>query len=281
VIGQELGQSIVAKLLAGALLTVVGAFLTAPGKNRRRRVVAVALLLALLQMLRQAAAALASGRRRESPARPPWAAGSAWTPASWAAIGLTAAVGFGLGSGVTTARGGWDEGTGGSGATGASGPTGLTGPTGTTGTTGITGTSGPTGASGPTGTSAPTGFSGSSGPTGPTEAPGGAVEVPDVTGMSASEAAAILSGASLAPTAVKEESESTPAGAVVATSPAAGERVPKGSSVTVVVSSGAAADVSCADFESQEEAQRFFVEHGGPESDPYGLDADGDGLACE
>ena len=35
-------------------------------------------------------------------------------------------------------------------------------------------------------------------------------------------------------------------------------------------------DYSCADFESQEEAQ-LYLEPG----DPYGLDQDGNGLACE
>jgi hypothetical protein len=42
-----------------------------------------------------------------------------------------------------------------------------------------------------------------------------------------------------------------------------------------------AAGVNCSDFSTQAEAQRFFVNHGGPHSDPEGLDADGDGIACE
>ena len=37
----------------------------------------------------------------------------------------------------------------------------------------------------------------------------------------------------------------------------------------------------CADFSSQQEAQQFFIDHGGPDSDPFGLDPDEDGVACE
>lgn len=38
-------------------------------------------------------------------------------------------------------------------------------------------------------------------------------------------------------------------------------------------------DVNCSDFSSQAEAQAFFDSHG--PGDPYGLDSDGDGIACE
>jgi hypothetical protein len=34
-------------------------------------------------------------------------------------------------------------------------------------------------------------------------------------------------------------------------------------------------------FESEKQAQRFFLKHGGPKRDPHGLDSDGDGRACE
>lgn len=40
-------------------------------------------------------------------------------------------------------------------------------------------------------------------------------------------------------------------------------------------------DYDCGDFASQDEAQEFFEENGGPESDPHNLDRDGDGYACE
>jgi endonuclease YncB( thermonuclease family) len=40
-------------------------------------------------------------------------------------------------------------------------------------------------------------------------------------------------------------------------------------------------DRDCADFPSQRAAQVFFLNHGGPRSDPHLLDAEGDGLACE
>ena len=37
----------------------------------------------------------------------------------------------------------------------------------------------------------------------------------------------------------------------------------------------------CYDFDSQEEAQEFFEDQGGPDEDPHGLDSDHDGVACE
>jgi hypothetical protein len=40
-------------------------------------------------------------------------------------------------------------------------------------------------------------------------------------------------------------------------------------------------DRDCADFDTQEEAQEFFLAAGGPERDPHGLDGDNDGIACE
>lgn len=39
-------------------------------------------------------------------------------------------------------------------------------------------------------------------------------------------------------------------------------------------------DVSCSDFNTQQEAQAFFEDHT-PSEDPYRLDGDGDGQACE
>lgn len=43
----------------------------------------------------------------------------------------------------------------------------------------------------------------------------------------------------------------------------------------------AGTDYDCGDFSSGAAAQRFFLASGGPISDPYNLDGDGDGLACE
>jgi len=40
-------------------------------------------------------------------------------------------------------------------------------------------------------------------------------------------------------------------------------------------------DRDCSDFDTQPEAQAFFIAEGGPEEDPHGLDADGNGIACE
>ncbi len=48
-------------------------------------------------------------------------------------------------------------------------------------------------------------------------------------------------------------------------------------SATSTVSS----DRDCADFASPWQAQRFFLDSGGPLTDPHNLDRDGDGLACE
>lgn len=44
---------------------------------------------------------------------------------------------------------------------------------------------------------------------------------------------------------------------------------------------GSGRDYDCDDFSTQKEAQRFFEKHGGPAKDPYRLDADHDGTACE
>lgn len=40
-------------------------------------------------------------------------------------------------------------------------------------------------------------------------------------------------------------------------------------------------DLDCIDFDSQERAQKFFEEEGGPEEDYHNLDRDGDGIVCE
>ncbi len=39
--------------------------------------------------------------------------------------------------------------------------------------------------------------------------------------------------------------------------------------------------VDCSDFYWQEDAQSFFIQNGGPYWDPYWLDGDDDGIACE
>ena len=40
-------------------------------------------------------------------------------------------------------------------------------------------------------------------------------------------------------------------------------------------------DRNCSDFETWEEAQRFFLSEGGPSQDPHRLDGDGNGTACQ
>jgi hypothetical protein len=47
------------------------------------------------------------------------------------------------------------------------------------------------------------------------------------------------------------------------------------------IKSRANRDYDCTDFVSHSEAQQFFIDEGGPNSDPHGLDRDLDGLACE
>jgi hypothetical protein len=42
----------------------------------------------------------------------------------------------------------------------------------------------------------------------------------------------------------------------------------------------AVADRDCADFDNQAQAQDYFIDRGGPDSDPDRLDADGDGVVC-
>jgi hypothetical protein len=49
----------------------------------------------------------------------------------------------------------------------------------------------------------------------------------------------------------------------------------------VAAPAAVAADRDCGDFGSQRAAQIFFLNQGGPGSDPHGLDSDGDGIACE
>lgn len=40
-------------------------------------------------------------------------------------------------------------------------------------------------------------------------------------------------------------------------------------------------DYDCPDFSTQQEAQEFFEDQGGPENDYHNLDRDGDGVVCE
>jgi endonuclease YncB( thermonuclease family) len=53
--------------------------------------------------------------------------------------------------------------------------------------------------------------------------------------------------------------------------------------ILAVLSAGPAQayDRDCGDFSSQRAAQIFFLNNGGPGSDPHALDAEGDGVACE
>ena len=53
--------------------------------------------------------------------------------------------------------------------------------------------------------------------------------------------------------------------------------------LATVASAGpaAAVDYDCSDFDTQAQAQKVYVEAGGPSSDPHRLDADDDGRACD
>ena len=50
---------------------------------------------------------------------------------------------------------------------------------------------------------------------------------------------------------------------------------------SLLVSSSSAAGVNCSDFANQAAAQDWYLAHGGPASDPEGLDGDHNGIACE
>ena len=54
-----------------------------------------------------------------------------------------------------------------------------------------------------------------------------------------------------------------------------------GVSPSATAAPASAADLDCSDFATQASAQNYFLSRGGPASDPDGLDADGDGVACE
>jgi beta-lactam-binding protein with PASTA domain len=236
-VGETFGSTLPAKLAAGALGALIGAFLTAPGRHRRRRIVAVAIVLALLDALRRAAGALASERRQEP---------RAWVPANWAVVGLTAAVGFAGGSAVTTVRGAWadeqalvavpqvrgepraaalgilaDAGLGASVTTEPSEPI----PQGS-----ATRTDPPVGAT--VGEDAEITLYVSSGP------PGETIAIPDVTGQARSAALAVLGDAGLQPRARAEPSRSIAPGHATRTDPPAGTRVNRDAAVTLLVSSG-------------------------------------------
>ena len=47
------------------------------------------------------------------------------------------------------------------------------------------------------------------------------------------------------------------------------------------VPASAVVDRDCGDFASQQAAQMFYLQAGGPSADPHGLDSEGDGVACE
>ena len=58
----------------------------------------------------------------------------------------------------------------------------------------------------------------------------------------------------------------------------AATRIP---AATPIPAATAEPDRDCSDFTEWREAQAFFEAQGGPESDPHGLDRDGDGIACK
>ena len=68
----------------------------------------------------------------------------------------------------------------------------------------------------------------------------GKVQIPNVVNLDAVQATAQLTSAGVVVASTQEPSDSVPAGKVIRTEPAVGESVNKGSTVTLVVSTGAA-----------------------------------------
>ena len=234
-IGEALGSTLPAKLVVGCLGALIGAFLTAPGRNRRRRIVAVAILIALIHLFRRAGDALAAERR-------------GWVPANWAVVGLTAAVGFAGGSAVTTVRGGWDttsavsvpqvRGETRAAALGILDDAGLSAAAGSEPSESIpegsaTRTDPPGGATVDDGARVTLFIS-----TGP---PGATLELPDVTGSSRDEARSILRDAGVRSRVRTEASATIAADHATRTVPPAGTTVDRGARVTLLISTGPAA----------------------------------------
>lgn len=107
-VAQALGPTLVGQLTASVVATLLGAFLAAPTRHRTHRFVAVALFVALLEALGRGD----SGGGRKAPSGPTetgsGAQSASWAPASWTAVGIAATLGFAGGSGITTARDGWE-----------------------------------------------------------------------------------------------------------------------------------------------------------------------------
>ena len=79
------------------------------------------------------------------------------------------------------------------------------------------------------------------------------VEVPDVTGMSQSEARSSIEGAGLVwGDVLTEDSASTSAGQIIRTDPGAGTSVERGETVSVVISSGRTTVPQITNLESQD-----------------------------
>jgi len=240
-IGESIGGSLVAKLVTGVLGALIGAFLTAPGRNRHRRIVAVALFIALVRLLRGATDALASERERI--VRP-------LAPANWAMIGVTAVAGFAVGSGVTTARGGWDDGTSTIAIPDVTGrpsaaalatlrdrdlePSTAGEPSQRRDEGAVTRTEPPAGTRVEERAAVTVYVS--------TGRPGTTVAIPGVTGRDRRAAEGILADAGLRPRTRTEASAPVAAGAATRTAPPEGTRVERGARVTLFVSSGPPAE---------------------------------------
>lgn len=84
---------------------------------------------------------------------------------------------------------------------------------------------------------------------------------------------AILAGASIAPTLAQEDNWWDVLGDDKVTSGSA-ESHPNWQDDNTI-------DYNCSDFSSHDEAQGFYEQYGGSGNDIFGLDSDGDGIACE
>jgi beta-lactam-binding protein with PASTA domain len=276
-IGEALGSTLPAKLVVGCLGALIGAFLTAPGRNRRRRIVAVAILIALIHLFRRAGDALAAERR-------------GWVPANWAVVGVCAAVGFTGGSVVTTVRGGWDT----TSAVSVPQVRGETRPAAlailadaglAVATAAEPSESIPEGSA--TRTDPPGGATVDDGArvtlfisTGP---PGTTLELPDVTGSERAEARAILRDAGVRPRVRTESSATIAADHATRTIPPAGTTVDRDARVTLLISTGPATEtIAIPDVSGQPRAAALATLRGAglrPRTDSERSDAIDEGAA--
>jgi beta-lactam-binding protein with PASTA domain len=271
VLGSLAGSGTTGKLITSIGGTCIGAFLTAPGKHHPRRIVAVALLLFLLDAGKSLAARIRhpfstppAGRRdgaRIASALP------RTTPQSLVAMGAAAAVGFGVGWAIVqshlvvsakpvkqTSASHSQPRAAVSGSRSSAVVPRVDGLTERVALAALRRAGFATTASWQSSRTVAEGSVISTSPAGGTRARRGSavgvlvssgssapslVAVPQVAGLSENEAVMRLAGAGFAPAPASAQSGSVPSGLVISTSPAGGSEAQKGSTVAVLVSTGA------------------------------------------